>query len=53
MPYWKDRYQLKPEDFPEAERRFQRTVSLPLYPTLRFEAVDRVCNQIRTQLEGP
>ncbi len=53
MPYWKDRYGLEPGNFPEAEARYQRTVSLPLYPTLPPEAVDRVCDQVVALLEDP
>jgi hypothetical protein len=33
----------KAGDFPNAERIGQSTVTLPLYPTLSEEDVDRVC----------
>jgi len=53
MPYWKELYSLKPEDFPRSEARFWRTVSLPLYPALGADRVDRVCDQLRTLLGEP
>lgn len=31
QPYWKERYQLTPEQFPNASRYYQNAVSLPLY----------------------
>ena len=52
MPYWKETYSLVSEDFPQAEARFWRTVSLPLYPSLKPEEVDRVCDHIRSVLGG-
>jgi dTDP-4-amino-4,6-dideoxygalactose transaminase len=30
-PYWRDRYNFEPEDFPNAYHAYQRAVSLPLY----------------------
>lgn len=30
-PYWRDTYDLKPEDYPNALRAYRRSVSLPLY----------------------
>jgi dTDP-4-amino-4,6-dideoxygalactose transaminase len=47
MPYWKERYSLAPEQFPRAEARYRRTVSLPLYPALTEAQVDRVCRTVR------
>jgi hypothetical protein len=35
-----------PSRFPAAEAVFQQIVSLPLYPTLRDDQVDRVCAAI-------
>jgi len=46
-PYWRDRYRLKPEDFPNALLAYQRTVSLPLYSRLRREDQERVIDAIR------
>jgi len=30
-PYWRTRYDLKPEDFPHSQKLFEQSVSLPLY----------------------
>ncbi len=34
MTYYKERYKLKPEDFPNAERTWHGNFSLPIYPSL-------------------
>ncbi len=47
MPYWRERYGLRDEDFPRAEARFWRTVSIPLYPALTSDQLDRVCSVVR------
>lgn len=52
MPYWKDRYRLIPEAFPQAEARYVRTVSLPLYPSLEPDQVDAVCDRFLKRLGG-
>lgn len=52
MPYWKERYSLTPGDFPRAEERFRRTLSLPLYPALSADQVDEVCRRFRTVWGG-
>jgi dTDP-4-amino-4,6-dideoxygalactose transaminase len=31
QPYWRDRYRLHPTGFPNAQRLFERCISLPLY----------------------
>lgn len=33
-PYWRDRYQLRPESFPVAEAAWQSLISLPLYTAM-------------------
>ncbi len=38
-PFYKDKYDLKPEDFPVAYAEYQRVVSLPLHPGLTAEDV--------------
>lgn len=42
QPYWRDQYQLRPEDFPVAVDVFQRAVSLPIYSSMTDSEVDRV-----------
>lgn len=46
-PYWRDRYGLKPEDFPNALQAYQRAVSLPLFTRMRPEDQERVIDAVR------
>lgn len=46
MRYYRERYRLTPEDFPEATRRYRRTVSVPIYPGLTDEEVARVIDSV-------
>ena len=41
-PYWRDRYDYKPEDYPVALDVFNRAVSLPIYPKMTNNDVERV-----------
>lgn len=43
MSYYKKRYDLRAESFPNAERIWSGCLSLPLFPTLKEEELDRVC----------
>ena len=45
-PYWRDRYGLKPEDFPNALLAYQQAVSLPLYTRMRREDQERVIDAV-------
>jgi dTDP-4-amino-4,6-dideoxygalactose transaminase len=49
-PYWKDTYNLTPEQFPHATRAFERVVSLPLYTRMTDRDQDRVVRAVRTVL---
>ncbi len=49
-PYWRDRYALRPEDFPVASSQFQRIVSLPIYPAMTDGQVDRVVATVKAVL---
>ena len=42
QPYYRDKYGLRPEQFPEATRISERILSLPLSPKLSFEDQDDV-----------
>jgi dTDP-4-amino-4,6-dideoxygalactose transaminase len=42
QPFWRDRYRLTPSMFPAASREFQRVISLPIYPDMSEEMVERV-----------
>ncbi|MFW6214457.1 MAG: DegT/DnrJ/EryC1/StrS family aminotransferase [Alkalispirochaetaceae bacterium] len=48
MPYWRDRLTLTPEDFPNATRRFEEVVSLPLWPGMSEQQVDRTIEAVLT-----
>ena len=48
QPYWRDRYGLKPADFPVASDVYRRAVSLPIYTRMTDENVDRVIVAIRS-----
>lgn len=47
MPYYRDRYGLKPDDFPVSWDAYSRAISLPIYPGLSDEHVARVAESIR------
>ena len=46
QPYYRDRYELRPEDFPIATREYHRLISLPLHPGLSDEDVDDVIDAV-------
>lgn len=48
QPYWRDRYGLTPEMFPVAEAVYQRIVSLPIYPKMTNDDVNRVIEAVVT-----
>jgi dTDP-4-amino-4,6-dideoxygalactose transaminase len=50
QPYWRDRYALKPEDFPHSQRAFERMLSLPLYTRMSDADVQRVIDAVRAAL---
>ena len=49
-PYWRERYDLKAEDFPHSQHAYERMVSLPLYTRMTEADVHRVVIALRTQL---
>jgi dTDP-4-amino-4,6-dideoxygalactose transaminase len=48
QPYWRDRYNLKIEDFPVASDVYSRAVSLPIYTRMTDADVDRVIEAVRS-----
>jgi dTDP-4-amino-4,6-dideoxygalactose transaminase len=46
MPYYKKRYNLKSEDFPQAETAYKHVISLPIWPGMTDEQVDRVIDSV-------
>jgi dTDP-4-amino-4,6-dideoxygalactose transaminase len=47
MTYYRDRYQLSPEAFPNAERIWSGCISLPLHAWLTAEEVSRIADSVR------
>lgn len=52
MTYYRQRYGLKAEDYPAAERHWQGAVSLPIYPSLTNAELEYVCRTVRGILNG-
>lgn len=50
QPYWRDRYELKAEDFPVTYDVYQRCVSLPIYTKMTDSDVERVANTVKAVL---
>ena len=50
MKYYRERYCLKNEDYPDAEKRWQGCVSLPIYPSLSYEELGFICTVIHKLL---
>jgi dTDP-4-amino-4,6-dideoxygalactose transaminase len=46
MPYYRKRYGLRPEDFPRALEAYRRAFSLPIYPGLSDEQVERITAEV-------
>ncbi len=50
QPYWRDRYGLTPEQFPVAERAYQRMFSIPLFTAMSDDEQARVVAALRDVL---
>ena len=50
MSYYKETYNLKPEDFPNTEKIWKGTVSLPIYPELKENELKFICQSIKRLL---
>nr|AIF19909.1 udp-4-keto-6-deoxy-n-acetylglucosamine 4-aminotransferase [uncultured marine thaumarchaeote KM3_87_H02] len=46
QPFYKRNYSFKPGDYPIAEKFYYQVVSIPLYPSLTDEEVEKVVNDI-------
>jgi dTDP-4-amino-4,6-dideoxygalactose transaminase len=51
MTYYRDAYNLDPDDFPNSEYIWKRTVSLPVYYGLPYEDLNYICQTIRLILQ--
>ena len=47
QPYWRDRYGLVPENFPNSQRLYERGVSLPIYTRMSDADQERVIEAVR------
>jgi dTDP-4-amino-4,6-dideoxygalactose transaminase len=47
MTYYRERYKLTPEDYPNAERIWKGIVTLPIFPTMADHELDYICGAIR------
>lgn len=52
MSYYKQKYNLDAEDYPNAERTWKGNVSLPLYPFMHEEEIAYVCQVIKKILKN-
>jgi dTDP-4-amino-4,6-dideoxygalactose transaminase len=50
-PFWRDRYELRNEEFPVATGEFHRVVSVPIFSGMREEQVDRVVKAVLEVLQ--
>ena len=46
-PYWRDTYNLKPQDFPNALHAYERAVSLPIYTKMTDSDQERVIKAVK------
>jgi perosamine synthetase len=45
-PYYQEIYRWRPEDFPTATALWERSISLPLFPSMQIEQIDHVIQTI-------
>ena len=50
QPYWRDRYGLRPGQFPNSQRAYERMLSLPLYTRMTESDVARVAGALKAAL---
>jgi dTDP-4-amino-4,6-dideoxygalactose transaminase len=46
-PYWRDRYELSPAQFPHSQKAYERMLSIPLYTAMSDADVQRVIAAVR------
>ena len=52
QPYYRERYQWGPGAFPNAEKYYTRALSLPMYPGLTEQDIERVVAELESVLIG-
>lgn len=50
QPYWRDKYDLKVQDFPIADAAYEKMFSIPLYTKMTIEDQDRVIDALEDLL---
>jgi perosamine synthetase len=50
-PFYRNALGYKPDDFPNATRAFERIISLPIFPGMGDERIDRVIDAVRSTAE--
>jgi dTDP-4-amino-4,6-dideoxygalactose transaminase len=50
QPYWRDRYRLLPEQFPQSQHAYERMLTLPLYTRMSEGDVERVAGALQALL---
>ena len=52
LKYYRERFGFKRGDYPIAERFYEQAVSIPLYPSLSDNEVEKVVNDIKGFIES-
>ncbi|MEK8049872.1 DegT/DnrJ/EryC1/StrS family aminotransferase [Ideonella sp. DXS22W] len=52
QPYWRERYALQADHFPQSQRAYEGMLSLPLYSRMSDSDADRVITAVRGLLAG-
>lgn len=52
MTYYKQTYNLNPMHYPNAERIWKGTVSLPIYSDMKEEGLEFICQTIKSLLNN-
>ena len=50
QPYWRERYALRPEQFPQSQRAYEQMLSLPIHTRMSDADVQRVIAAVRRAL---
>jgi len=50
QPYWRERYGLVPDRFPNSQHAYERMLSLPIHTRLSFDDVQRIADSVRRLL---
>lgn len=51
QPYWREKYNLTPDMFPKSQDVYERCLSLPIYPKMNLDDVERVLVTLREVMD--